>query len=199
MKIGFTILIVALVFSCGENKKKESSNGSSGKMEKRFVIIDDSTIATKDPMKVIDPLWWTVDIYNSKEQYEEDLEPYSVPQRAVFAIMWYMGEVNNGGHYQFYTNSTGIAWEDARDGFDLVGVGEAREIIEESARRFGGRPSFERAARESYLDSIDEDFADLDSRFYNLDAEIDLTGKVMQYILSNPTPFYFEGEIEVPK
>jgi len=168
-------------------------------MEKKYLKIDDRTIATKDPMKVIDPLWWKVDIYNSKEQYERDLEPYSFHQRSIFAIMWYMGEVNNGGHYQFYTNSTGIVWEDAMDGFDLIGLDEGKQIIEESAKRFGNKPSFDRTERENLLDSIDEDFNDLDKRFYKLDSELNITEKVAESILLNPIPFYFEGEIEVPK
>jgi hypothetical protein len=199
MKIVFAILIIVSAFSCGQNNKKESDTQSSKRMENKYVKIDDTTIATKDPMKVIDPLWWTVDIYNSKEQYEKDLEPYSFHQRAVFAIMWYMGEVNNGGHYQFYTNSTGIVWEDAMDGFELIGLDEGKRIIEESAKRFGSKPSFDRTERENFLDSIDEDFEDLDSRFYKLDSELNLTDKIAQYISANPIPFYFEGEIEIPK
>lgn len=87
-------------------------------MTKKHITINDSVIALRDPMTVIAPLWWTVNIYDSKDEYEKDLEPYSFHQRSVLAIMWYMGEVNNGGHYQFYTNSTGIVWEDAMDGFD---------------------------------------------------------------------------------
>lgn len=199
MKIGLVILIIVSTISCGQINKKELETRPSNKMEKKYVKIDDRTVATKDPMKVIDPLWWTVDIYNSKEQYEKDLEPYSFHQRSVFAIMWYMGEVNNGGHYQFYTNSTGIVWEDAMDGFELIGLDEGKKIIEESAKRFGGKPSFDRTERENLLDSIDEDFDDLDTRFYKLDSELNITDKIAEYILDNPIPFYFEGEIEVPK
>jgi predicted Zn-dependent protease with MMP-like domain len=113
--------------------------------------------------------------------------------------MWYTGEVNNGGHYQFYTNSTGIVWEDAMDGFELIGLDEGKRIIEESAKRFGSKPSFVRSQRESLLDSIDEDFEDLDSQFYKLDNEINITEKIAEFIVANPIPFYFEGEIEVPK
>lgn len=166
-------------------------------MTKKHITINNSVIASRDPMAVIDPLWSTVNIYDSKAEYEKDLEPYSFHQRSVFAIMWYIGEVNNGGHYQFYTNSTGIVWEDAMDGFELIGINEGKEIIEESARRFGQKPSFDRTERENLLDSIDEDFADLDSRLYDLDNKVNLTERIADYIEKNKIAFYFDGEIEI--
>lgn len=168
-------------------------------MKSEHVKIDDKVMETRDPMKVIDPLWWTVSIYDSKEKYEKDLASFSFHQRAVFALMWYMTEVNNGGHSQFYSNSTGIVWEDAMNGFELIGLMEGKEIIEESARRFGARPSFDRTERENALDKLDEDFDDLDSRFYKLDSTVNITDNIADYILKNKTAFYFEGDIEIPE
>jgi len=177
-----------------------SCNSQTGtRMTKKHVKIDDKVMETRDPMKVIDPLWWKVSIYDSKEQYEKDLQPFSFHQRAVFALMWYMAEVNNGGHSQFYSNSTGIVWEDAMDGFELIGLMEGKEIIEESARRFGTRPSFDREERENALDKLDEDFDDLDTRFYKLDSTVNITEKIADYILKNKIGFYFEGDIEIPE
>jgi len=166
-------------------------------MTKKHITINDSVIAIRDPMAVINPLWWSVNIYDSKAEYEKDLESFSFHQRSVLALMWYMAEVNNGGHFQFYTNSTGIVWEDAMDGFELIGIMEGKEIIEESARRFGQKPSFDRAERENLLDSIDEDFSDLDDRFYDLDNKLNLTERIADYIEENKIAFYFEGEIEI--
>lgn len=168
-------------------------------MTKKRFKIDDKVIATRDPMKVIDPLWWSVSIYDSKEKYEKDLEPFSFQQRAVFAMMWYMAEVNNGGHGQFYSNSTGIVWDDAMDGFELIGLMEGKEIIGESARRFGTRPSFDREEREEALDLMDEDFDDLDSRFYSLDESVNITERIADYIQDNKIAFYFDGEVAVPE
>jgi hypothetical protein len=177
-----------------------SCNSQTGiRMTKKHVKIDDKVMETRDPMKVIDPLWWTVSIYDSKEKYEKDLEPYSFHQRAVFALMWYMAEVNNGGHLQFYSNSTGIVWEDAMEGFELIGLKEGKEIIEESARRFGTRPSFDREERENVLDKLDKDFEDLDSLFYKLDGTVNITERIADYILKNKIGFYFEGNIEKPE
>jgi hypothetical protein len=185
------ILLGQFTLSCS------SQNGT--RMKSEHVKIDDKVMETRDPMKVIDPLWWTVSIYDSKEKYEKDLAPFSSHQRAVFALMWYMTEVNNGGHSQFYSNSTGIVWEDAMKGFELIGLMEGKEIIEESARRFGTRPSFDRTERENALDKLDQDFDDLDSRFYKLDSAVNITDNIADYILKNKTAFYFEGDIEIPE
>jgi hypothetical protein len=167
-------------------------------MTKKPLKIDDKVIETRDPMKVIEPLWWTVSIYESKEKYEKDLEPFSRQQRAVFAMMWYMAEVFNGGHYQFYSNSTGIVWEDAMEGFELIGLMEGKEIIEESVNRFGNKPSFDREEREKALDQLNDDFDDLDSRFYRLDNTVSITKRISDFILKNKSAFYFEGEVETP-
>jgi hypothetical protein len=64
-------------------------------------------------MRVIDPLWWSVSIHDGPKKYEADLGHFSYPQRYIFAIQWYVAEVNNGGHNQFFFNSTGIVWKDA--------------------------------------------------------------------------------------
>jgi hypothetical protein len=165
-------------------------------MTKKRVKIDDNVMESRDPMKVIEPLW-PVSIYDSKEKYEKDLEPFSFHQRAVFALMWYMAEVNNGGHSQFYSNSTGIVWEDAMDGFELIGLVEGKAIIEESAKRFGTRPSFDREERQNSLDKLAEDFDDLDSRFFKLDSTVNITDKIADHILANRIAFYFDGDIEM--
>ena len=85
------------------------------------------------------------------------------------------------------------------NGFELIGLIEGKEIIEESARRFWARPSFDRTERENVLDKLDEDFDDLDSRFYKLDSTVNITDYIADYILKNKRNFYFEGDIEIPE
>lgn len=45
---------------------------------------------------------------------------------------------------------------------------------------------------------MDDYFDDLDKRFYKLDSELNKTERIAEFILSDPTLFYFEGEIKVP-
>ena len=55
-------------------------------------------------------------------------------------MIWYIAEVNNGGHDQFYFNSTGIVWKDALAGFGELGIDEAVEIIQEQLDAY--QPNF---------------------------------------------------------
>ena len=80
-------------------------------IRKHFEITKEDILAGKYyPQSLIDPLWWSVSIYDGKEQYEKDLAPFTSSQRVIFAVQWYEAEVSNGGHDQFLCNSTGIPW-----------------------------------------------------------------------------------------
>ena len=168
----------------------------------RKIVIDEQLINAYgsqgpiDVQKVIEPLWWSVSIYDSEEKYINDLAPFTTPQRYVFAIQWYSAEVNNGGHVQFYDNSTGIVWEDALKGFEAIGAFRNVEIIKESANRIGGRPSKNREERQRQLDSCDSDLFDLDMQYY--EAEDEMTMLLYAYIRKNINDFLFLGEISVP-
>lgn len=93
-------------------------------MAKQRVIVDDAVIESGEIQEIIDPLWWSVSIYDGEEQYQRDLEGFTAPQRYLLALQWYLAEVNNGGHDQFYSNSTGIVWEDAMNGAREMGMEE---------------------------------------------------------------------------
>jgi len=149
-----------------------------------------------DVQRVIEPLWWSVSIYNGEEKYESDLEPFTKPQRYVFAIQWYSAEVNNGGHCQFYDNSTGIVWEDALKGFELIGARCNIDIIKESANRMGGKPNKDRELRQEQMTSYNSEFGDLDKLYYETEANMILL--LSAYIRENVEAFVFSGDITVP-
>lgn len=165
-------------------------------MERKRVVIDDRTIATNDVQAIIEPVWWTANTYDSHAAYESSLAKFSHPQRIVHAIEWYTAEVNNGGHEQFYFNSTGIVWKDAKEGFEEIGMPEIAKIIAESAKRMGGQPSFVREERISALEKENPEFDDLDDRFYECSDNLD--AKLQGYIRANSRDFLFDGEVEKP-
>jgi hypothetical protein len=107
-----------------------------------------------------------------------------------------MYEVDNGGHYQFYFNSTGIVWKDALAGFKELGIDEAVKILEESSSRLGGDPSLDRATRQAQLRSYRPDFNDLDTRLYKLEETGDIAKAMMKYIRQHRNAFYFDGEVQ---
>lgn len=57
-------------------------------------------------------MWETIDIYESYEQYLESAKKFTTEQRCLLALCWYDAEVKNGGHHQFFFNSTGIVTND---------------------------------------------------------------------------------------
>lgn len=165
-------------------------------MERVRMVVNEATVASKDASAIIEPAWLSANIYGSYEDYESSLAKFSRAQRFLVAVSWYAAEVNNGGHDQFYSNSTGIVWKDARQGFVEIGIPEAAAIMTESAKRMGGQPSFDRTERNRVLDQKKPKFDDLDDRFYELNVGID--AKMLKYIRSRPKEFLFDGEIERP-
>jgi hypothetical protein len=196
----YAVLACMSLVACGPAPNNQQ--GPSGRpLEKttEHLVIDNAVIDKGDPSTVIDPVWWTADIYDDERRYNESLSSFSLEQRHVFAIAWHMAEVNNGGHEQFYSNSTGIVWQDALAGYKAVGLQEAALILEQSAARMGGKPGLERETREEQLDSLNPDFDDLDDRFYKLQKAVDFERAMMKYILNHRSAFYFEGDVEKTK
>ncbi len=160
------------------------------------IEVTDKTLDADDYFAVIEPVYYSVRIDGSPAQYENDLAQFSREQRYVLACHWYLGEVFNGGHDQFYDNDTGIVWKDARAGLLAVGAGELAAILDESAQRLGGAPSLVWEERQRQLDAANVDFSDLDQKLFRAEERIDLGRKLMEYIRAHRDKFYFSGTIK---
>jgi len=164
----------------------------------KYIMVDEELIDEMDEHDVgyiIYPLWFGVNIYESGDVYEDCLKTFSIPQRYVFAMQWYSAEVNNGGHDQFYWNSTGIVWEDALKGFEAIKAFAIVDILKESAKRMGGSPSKNRNERQDYLDKHQVVFDDLDDLYY--DNQADMMELLILYIKENAKKFIYSGEIQI--
>lgn len=151
--------------------------------------IDAKFIATRSPWEVVEPLWWSVSVYDGAQQYERDLQRFSREQRQLFGCMCYIGEVNTGGHEQFYANNVGIVWRDALAGFQAFGEHEVAAILSESVLRMGGSPSLDRSDRFETLLRLRPDFRDLDERFYRLESSRPLQDSLARTMRRNPQAF----------
>ena len=199
MRLVLVMAVVLTMAGCQlANPFSEAGSSPTRHMVTVHIRIDDEVIDGGNPWKVIEPVWWTVDIYDGEAEYESSLAAFSKEQRYLLAVNWYMAEVSNGGHEQFYDNSTGIVWKDALAGFRDLGVNEAAEIVEESAIRLGGDPSLDREARWEQLDAYQPTFDDLDDRFYDLDERINLDAVMQAYIMQHREAFYYEGDVSMP-
>jgi len=166
--------------------------------EKIHLRVDDATIAAGDLSQIIRPVACTANIYDGPAEYERSLRPFSQAQRLVFAQQWYDAEVNNGGHDQFYGNSTGIVWRDALEAYKAIGALGIADILQQSADRLGGSPSLDRGERQQQMSELAPNFNDLDKRFY-AESSDDVDRRVMSYIRARPADFYFDDMVEVPK
>jgi hypothetical protein len=173
--------------------KDRPEDSKAAKKERVHVVIDENTVATQDAETIIEPIWSIANL-KSKVDYDSSLAKLSRGQRLIFAISLYGAEMDNGGHDQFYFNSSGMVWEEAQEGFTEIGVNEAANILAESAKRMGGRPSFDVKERRRFLEEKQPNFDDLDDRYYNLSVDID--ARMLDYIRTHPKDFLFDGEIE---
>ena len=90
-----------------EKKKKRE-----GVPRQRTITVEE-ILATDDMWTINEPAYWTINIYGSYDDYLDSAKGFTIEQRYLNAICWYFAEVNNGGHHQFFYNSTGIVWENA--------------------------------------------------------------------------------------
>ncbi len=166
------------------------------KTETVHVVITTSTVkTTTDAFSLIEPLWERVDIYDSWARYEATLQPFSVSQRHLFAIHWYRSEVSNGGHEQFFSNSTGIVCEHAVAALEAVGLLEGADILRAASQRLGGA-SRERETRQSQMESAGANFEDLDDRFFDLEGTGVLDAKMLAFARERPFDFLFDGDVK---
>ena len=147
---------------------------------------------------ILQPMYWTVNIYGTYEEYLKSAESFTIEQRYLLAVNWYFMEVNNGGHYQFFANYTGIVWEDALNGFKYFGMIEFASNFQKVVEYFGGIIPFDREERWNILEKLEEDnekeFFDIldkaDDFIYKYEGE----ENELNYIKANPEKFVFEGE-----
>ena len=130
-------------------------------------------------------------------------------------------EVNSGGHWGFYWNSSGIAWEEALRGLKEIGAGEYYALMQDSVRILGGAPSRDRTKRQQQIQKANEGgflhivenddiphvlvdtsdftlFNEIDERFFHLRGAVSLDNAELTYVKKNRKKFYFDSVVLVP-
>lgn len=147
---------------------------------------------TEISYKVIAPLEKAFDFYQDQATYESSLSGATKGQRAIFACRWYVYEVENGGHDQFFWNSSGMVWRDALEGFRTLHAPRLEQTLRAAVNLFPGHsPSLVRQTRQEQLEAIDStSLSELDDRLYNALDTNDLDEIFEKYIAANPDEFF---------
>jgi hypothetical protein len=161
-------------------------------------VIDRAFIERRTFKEVLDPVYHSAHIYGSLAAFEASLRGFSVEQRAALAAYWYQAEVNNGGHWQFFLNSTGVVWRHALEGLTQLGQPAYAAVLRQAALRLGGSVPFTRRARERRVDEFEGSFDDLDQALYALERQESLCDRLLRYMRAHPEAFLFEGFVEKP-
>ena len=176
------------------------------KQKNRRGVPQDRTITveeikeTDDMWSINEPAYWSINIYGSYDDYLESAKGFTIEQRYLNAICWYFAEVNNGGHHQFFYNSTGIVWEDALAGLRLFKMDELAENLQSVINYFGGSVPFDRAERWTILQDWENeeelfDFLDKkDDVVYEYDGIYEDT-----FVHEHPELFVFDGTYTIPE
>lgn len=185
-----------------KNKKIEETialaKAQKKKIYKKITIEDIQNI--EESWDICDPMFNMIDCYKGYDKYLKTSERFSLEQRYLCAIHWYFGEVINGGHHQFFYNSTGIVWEDVLNGFKHFGMPKFAANFMKVIDYCGGSISLDREERWNMLESLEnkneEEFFKIldeaDDFIYKYEGE----ENELNYIKAHPEKFVFEGEYE---
>lgn len=177
----------------------EKQKNRRGVSQHRTITVEEIK-KTDDMWTINEPAYWTINIYGSYDDYIETSKRFTLEQRYLNAICWYFAEVNNGGHHQFFYNSTGIVWEDTLAGLRLFKMDELAENLQSVINYFGGSIPFDRAERWTILQDWENnpeffDFLDeKDDAVYTYDGIFEDV-----FVHENPHLFVFDGTYTIPE
>jgi hypothetical protein len=158
----------------------------------RIVGVDDAELA----WRVIELAYDAVSIHDGPEVLEEHLRPLTDGQRALLAVHWCVSETLNGGFDQFFTNPSGLLADEARFGFELVGLPQAAKLLDEARAILADRPpapdpddpDFDEAEDDERFDAYRGRHEPLEAQFYALVSD-SLDQRLAAYVRARPEQF----------
>ncbi len=119
-------------------------------------------------------------------------KPLTREQQMYLAVYMLDAEINNGGHSQYFFNSTGDDWQDALDGLKAMGFEDRASIFQKSLDYFGSHgPSSDRKTRQTQLSKIyqkhEADLNKLDSQYYDSKESIEVG--LIRFVIHNASKF----------
>ena len=155
-------------------------------MERKYTY-EDLISGMVETYQVLEPMYDVIDLSGSAA-YECSMKSFPHPMRLLFAVDSYMAEVYNGGHDQFFFNSTGVVWKDALKGLEMIGSKEAYAILKRVIGRFDCDIPDDADARRAMMDELEDGLFEKDDQaFYDMTE--DLSELENAYIQRNADAF----------
>ena len=155
-------------------------------MERKYTY-EDLISGVVETYQVLEPMYDVIALSDSAA-YECSMKSFSHPMRLLFAVDSYIAEVYNGGHDQFFFNSTGVVWKDALEGLEVIGAREAAAILKRVIERFERGIPDDADERRKMMDDLEDGlFEEDDQAFYDMSDSIDELEKM--YIQQNANAF----------
>ncbi|KQZ03219.1 hypothetical protein ASD21_20670 [Caulobacter sp. Root1455] len=105
---------------------------------------------------LIEPYQDKLNIYGGAEAFESDLAVMPEKVRVLLLADLTMGEVCNGGFWQYFSNSSGIVAPEAVAAFDTLGLPNMANMVRATMGFFGADYPREREQRQAALKAHDE-------------------------------------------
>ncbi|MBI4965019.1 MAG: DMP19 family protein [Desulfomonile tiedjei] len=155
----------------------------------------DRPVSDEDwPWEIASDLDDYIEFHEGEVVLRETMAPATPGQRAIYSCVWYEYEVCNGGHEQFFWNSTGILCDEALAGFIRLGATEYAAVLKAATSLFpNGTPSKDRKTRKEQLEKIPkEDLNRLDNSLYELKEQQGFDETLIRYVRTHPEEFFIQ-------
>lgn len=163
------------------------------KKEKIYYEIGEKDIEEKNMFKICAPFLYEVDTENV-EACISDLKKFNQEQINVFVLNNYLGEVANGGHDQFFSNSSGIFSAEVLTAMEQLNLNKHYKNFKKVIDKFPNFPAKDRESRNEQLEVLELNFENQDNWFYENDGEF--FEVLEKYIDDNKEKFYYSGYAE---
>lgn len=134
-----------------------------------------------------------IDMFNKvcdKCQDGDDMEQLNDCERVFYINQLLEMEVNNGGFFQFFYNSSGNFANEVVDSISKIKADRVVEIYKKALEFFKGEVPTDIEERRDLLDEVDEEIFDaLDREFYNFEDENDFNVLNYAFIQENKDKF----------
>lgn len=190
------LLFQTLRLAKGKNELGRVLNDSLGDFADSYDVTEELINAddsTSDD--IIAPIRERVDIFGTYDDYIQNNSNFTIEQRHILALNYYISEVYGDSHYEFFTSFQGIAYLDAIEALKAIGANEYAKILLRAAEKFDGinHPVFDMEDRSDIIDASEIDFQEEDNALYDLDENGEkIEALMMAYIRKHPSKFIFK-------